>query len=44
VLCALLVWQSPLQVGLGMLITIIIGFGIYFTIPKSRRGRAHAID
>lgn len=44
VLCALLAFSDPINVGLGMVITIAIGFGIYFTIPRSRRGTAVAID
>jgi len=44
ILCTLLAWSNPISVGLGMVITIIIGFGIYFTIPKSRRGKTVVID
>lgn len=38
-LCVLLVWSDPTHVGLGMLLVIAAGAGIYMTIPKSRRGK-----
>jgi amino acid transporter len=39
VLCTVLVVSDPLQVGIGMLLVILAGAGIYMTIPKSRRGK-----
>lgn len=38
-LCVLLVWSDPTHVGVGMLLVIAAGAGIYMTIPKSRRGK-----
>jgi amino acid transporter len=39
VLCALLVWSDWLRVGVGMLVAIAIGFGIYALIPSAHRGK-----
>ncbi len=39
VLCALLVWSDWLRVGVGMLVAIAIGFGIYALIPSVHRGK-----
>lgn len=38
-LCVLLVVSDPINVGLGMLATIIVGFGVYALIPPTRRGK-----
>ncbi len=39
VICAVLVWSDPKQVGLGMLVTIAVGFVLYALIPRARRGK-----
>lgn len=39
VLCALLIWSDWLRVGVGMLVAIAIGFGIYALIPSAHRGK-----
>ena len=43
VICAVLVWQNPEQVGGGMLGAIIVGAAIYAFIPKGRRERTAAL-
>jgi amino acid transporter len=42
VICVVLVWQNPTQVGGGMLGSIVIGAIVYAFIPKSRRGKGAA--
>lgn len=44
VLCTLLVWSDPKNVGLGMLGTIAVGAVLYLLVPASRRGRLSGVD
>ncbi|QIZ39846.1 amino acid permease [Saccharopolyspora sp. ASAGF58] len=44
VLCTLLVWSDWINVGLGMLGVIVLGWAMYMMIPASRRGRISGID
>ncbi|MDT2006633.1 APC family permease [Rhodococcus opacus] len=39
VLCGILIWSDWLRVGVGMLVVIVLGFGIYALIPAVDRGR-----
>lgn len=43
VICTVLIWQNPRQVGGGMLGAIIVGAIVYAFIPKSRRQRTAAL-
>jgi amino acid transporter len=43
VICTVLVWQNPRQVGGGMLGAIILGAIVYAFIPRSRRQRTAAL-
>jgi amino acid transporter len=43
VICTVLVWQNPKQVGGGMLGSIVVGAIIYAFIPKSRRRSTAAL-
>lgn len=44
VLCALLIYSDPVNVGLGMLGVIVVGFVLYMLVPASRRGHISGID
>jgi amino acid transporter len=44
VICTVLIWQNPRQVGGGMLGSIIVGAIVYAFIPKSRRQRTAALN
>lgn len=44
VLCAMLIYSDPVNVGLGMLGVIVFGFVLYFLVPASRRGKISGID
>jgi amino acid transporter len=44
VICTVLVWQNPRQVGAGVLGSIVVGAIVYAFIPKSRRGRTAALN
>ncbi len=43
VICAVLVWSDPKQVGLGMLAAIGVGFVLYALIPRARRGKVAGV-
>ena len=43
VICTVLVWQNPKQVGGGMLGSIVVGAIVYAFIPKSRRRSTAAL-
>lgn len=44
VLCAMLIYSDPVNVGLGMLGVIVVGFVLYMLVPASRRGHISGID
>jgi len=44
ILCVLLVWSDPTHVGLGMVGAIVVGTGLYYLVPASRRGKISAVD
>lgn len=44
VICTVLVWQNPSQVGLGMLGAIVVGGVLYLLIPRPQRGESPAFE
>lgn len=43
-LCGLLIWSDPKNVGVGMLGVIAAGFVLYALVPADRRGKISGID